>query len=76
MKSLVFYQNGGGSRRVVKNQTSILGSKMGLKWLKNGKKQQSFIFLVKKTKPGVGGGVGVKDQFFYVFFGPPFPFGI
>ena len=35
VKSLVFYQTGGGeSRRVLKNQTSILGSEKGKKWSK------------------------------------------
>ena len=44
---------------------------MGLEWLKNGKKNDKVLFfLVKKTKLGVGGGVGVKDQTFYVFLDP------
>ena len=39
---------GGESRRVVKNQTSILGSKKGQKWLNSGKKtRQNFIYLKK-----------------------------
>ena len=56
----------GGSRRVVKNQISIFGSKKaknGLKWLKNGQKKHIKFCSRKKHQPCL-----VIDQTFYEFF--------
>ena len=66
--------NQGGSRRVEKNQTSILGSKKGQKWPKT---RQKLILFVKKDQTVRGGGRSegglVKNLTFYIFFPASFP---
>ena len=66
---MVFYQVGGGSRRVEKNPLfwGLKRVKNGLKWLKNSQKHVKIKFFCKKDQTGGQRGVWEKTVLFTGF---------